>query len=451
MTPGAKKVFVAIVAAGAAALVALGWWWWHQIMEQRMVAHWTMSEAAAENPMLAATMFLRQQKIAVDIAPKLANLPLRSLRDGTIIIAESDGLVTQAQSGALLAWVAKGNTLVMRPRHFSKSDGVALQPDAGGRPDPKREAEKAEEAEEAAEEVGDRYDDAPAAADAKLVESDPIGKRYGVRIMDWSEAAPRCGGALEPLPAAVAAAGRKARTEMRLACMRAPGAGWPLELDTDGHVLVSLQGRAVKPLWADRAGEGVRVFAEGRGHVVLVPTNYFDNQELERYDHAEALLALVRLNPRAARVLIVQHVDVLPWYRALWNNFALAVLGAALLLALLLWVALRRFGPLLPAPRAERRSLVEHIDASAAWLWHAQGGRALLIDAVRDDALAALARRAPELQHLAPPDKLRMLAARSGLPQAELDKALYWLAGHTSQEFTLQIQTLQALRKHFDE
>ncbi|MES3025636.1 MAG: DUF4350 domain-containing protein [Pseudomonadota bacterium] len=478
MKPGAKTALVVFLVSALAALGAAGWWFWHEHLEQRMNARWKDSEAAADNPMLAATMFLRQQKIEVAGEAKLADLPLRSLRDGTIIIAEPDGLVTETQSRALLAWVGKGNTLVMRPRYLRKSDGEADTPGAeadqaappAAKPDAAAAAKPAGEAApdatgedgEDGEDDGDGEDGedaeqaatkaAPAGAELRtLVESDPIGQRYGVRTKLWAKPSVRCGALVEPLPAEAASAGRTLRSDMRLACLTPPGSAWPLELDTGGEVLVSLKGKAAAPLWGDRGGFGLRVYAEGKGHVVLLPTNYFDNRELDEYDHAEALLALVRLNPRAARVLIVQHVDVLPWYRALWSNFALAVLGAALFLALLLWVAVRRFGPLLPGPRAERRSLVEHIDASAAWLWHAQGGRGLLIDAVRDDALAALARRAPELAQLPQQEKLHALVARSGLPHADLDAALYWLAGHTSDEFTLQIQTLQALRKHFDE
>lgn len=67
-----------------------------------------------------------------------------------------------------------------------------------------------------------------------------------------------------------------------------------------------------------------------------------------------------------------------------------------LLLALLAWLWMRaqRFGPLLPSPRQERRSLLEHVRASGEHL-HRYGRSPLLYDAVRQSFLARLRRRAP--------------------------------------------------------
>ncbi|WP_433853263.1 DUF4350 domain-containing protein [Stenotrophomonas nitritireducens] len=67
-----------------------------------------------------------------------------------------------------------------------------------------------------------------------------------------------------------------------------------------------------------------------------------------------------------------------------------------LLLALLAWLWMRaqRFGPLLPSPRQERRSLLEHVRASGEHL-HRYGKSPLLYDAVLQSFLARLRRRAP--------------------------------------------------------
>lgn len=79
-----------------------------------------------------------------------------------------------------------------------------------------------------------------------------------------------------------------------------------------------------------------------------------------------------------------------------------------LLLALLgwLWMRAQRFGPLLPSPREERRSLLEHVRASGEHLLR-YGKSPLLYDAVRRAFLTRLRRRAP------------LAAALSGLAQAQ--------------------------------
>ncbi|MCL7715809.1 DUF4350 domain-containing protein [Stenotrophomonas mori] len=71
-------------------------------------------------------------------------------------------------------------------------------------------------------------------------------------------------------------------------------------------------------------------------------------------------------------------------------------IGGPMLLALLAWLWMRaqRFGPWLPSPRQERRSLLEHVRASGEHL-HRHGRSALLHEAMRTAFLARLRRRAP--------------------------------------------------------
>lgn len=107
-----------------------------------------------------------------------------------------------------------------------------------------------------------------------------------------------------------------------------------------------------------------------------------------------------------------------------------------LLLALLAWLWMRaqRFGPLLPSPRQERRSLLEHVRASGEHL-HRYGKSPLLYDAVRQSFLTRLRRRAPlaaaltgdaQLQAIAdhlrwPPERVRLAMQ---LPPSRDDAAL---------------------------
>jgi hypothetical protein len=211
---------------------------------------------------------------------------------------------------------------------------------------------------------------------------------------------------------------------------------------------------APPPLHGDAAGDAVRVYAEGRGHVVLLAQNYFDNHHLGRYDHAEMLLGLTRLSksaqpgkPFGQHFLIVRGLDMAKWYEALWENFRPGLIGIGCVLSLLLWTALRRFGPTLPEPALERRSLLEHIDASGRWLWQVAGGREMLLGAARSAANKAWQRRRPELLRLHPDQQIERLAEACNLAGADLVSALRHPAGKTPAAFTRQIQTLRQLRK----
>ena len=228
-----------------------------------------------------------------------------------------------------------------------------------------------------------------------------------------------------------------------------PRADYPLTLDEGLGVMFTMPG-AGSPLWSDDKTEVLRVYREGKGHVVFMAGNYFTNTDLNNFDHAELLLALASLNPSARNVTLVKSLDVLPWYKALWRNFHYLLVALAVCVALLFWMAVRRFGPMLPQSAIERRSLMEHIAASGAWLWKAEGGRELLLGAAREETLALLRRRVPALFRLPSQQLPGALARDSGLDPEQLSQALQDDAAHQPTRFTRQIRTLQELRNHYE-
>lgn len=230
--------------------------------------------------------------------------------------------------------------------------------------------------------------------------------------------------------------------------VRLPGTAYPLLIDR-GPAWLKAEKDAPVATGGDAAGEFVRVYRHGAGHLVLLSAMPFDNDNLRRRDHAELLRTLVRLGP-AKPVWIVQGLDMPPWYEALWHRFPLGIVALGLALAILLWSALPRFGPLLPPPASERRALLEHIDASARWLWRAKGGRDVLLGALRRNVIARLGRRSPELARLSPAELAYRLAHRHQLPQRQLEQALLQPAAAQPAEFVRQIQTLQLLRSRHE-
>lgn len=96
-----------------------------------------------------------------------------------------------------------------------------------------------------------------------------------------------------------------------------------------------------------------------------------------------------------------------------------------LLLALLawLWARSQRFGALLPSPRQERRSLLEHVRASGEHL-HRYGKTPLLYEAVRQAFLARLRRRAPLAAALSGDAQAHAIAEHLQWPLARVQSAL---------------------------
>ena len=452
---------------GIAVVGALGAWWWHENMELKWEAQAGQSDAARHNRMLAATMLLRQDARSVTVAGSLGELALDKLPDGTLILADASGVMEQERANRLLAWVQRGNTLVAQPRWINAAEEAQLagqiseaeeeegvsaaasspaaaaeDDEAGASGRPASSPEQKEAAEESSAQDEEASDE--------LVENDPIAARLGVRLFAIPYAAPCDEQALKGKRCKPAAAGKHTAVMRRV---QIPGTGYGLDLDAGRKKLIAMPD-APEPLWSDEDENTVRVYAEGKGKIVFLSSDFFNNTQLREHDHGELLLALAALNHASRQVAIVQNLDALPWHRLLWKHYSLALLSLAALLALLFWAAVRRFGPVLPQPANERRSLMEHIDASGAWLWKAKDGRQLLLDAARQDTLEIIRRRAPGLFRLPQQDLYAALARLCSLPQDQVAQALSQVpdqdAASTPLHFTRQIRILQELRNHHE-
>lgn len=395
-------------------LTAACTWWWFANMEQRWTARVHFSEAATQNPMLAATRLLTRHRHTVSLADTLAHALRGPLPDGTLILLDNGGLITPEQAARLLAWVKRGNTLIVRPKWKGRAGYVACDQQGGDTP-------------------------VNSTRNANANDADPISAEYGMELVQRMR---------RPHTAPAGTADDKpCLTRLTL-----PGASHALQLEIDTFVLTSPHDRhdKARPLFGDETLDSVRVYGSGRGHVAFLAQNYFDNNHLAWYDNAELLLGLAALHRHAQHVLIVQHLDMPSWYQVLWWQFKLGILSAAAGLVLLFWLAVRHFGPLLPEPEQERRSLIEHIDASGRWLWKVPGGRDILLVAMRHATERLLLCRAPELQCLPPAERAARFARDYKLPQADVASALLEPAAKQPTDFTRQIQTLQRLRKHYE-
>lgn len=411
-----KQILFAIVGALLAAVCA---WWWFDNMEKRWTALELTSDAATRNPMLGAERLLTKHRHTVNAISTLEEAERGAIPDGTLILLDNGGRITSEQATTLLAWVQRGNTLIIRPKWTGRtSDFTCGQSDD---------------------------DDEPPASEHNEEEAntDPIGTEYGVELseLDWEE---------ETSDDAPNTNTKHAKEARRcLTQIAFPAGRHAIQLNIDRFALRSSDYKT-EPIFGDDTFDAVRVYARGAGHVVFVAQDYFDNDHLPWYDNAELLVNLAELNRNARHVLIVQHLDMPSWYEALWWNFHFGIVGVGCFLALLFWIAVRRFGPILPEPDEERRSLIEHIDASGRWLWKVPGGRDLLLAAVRTSTEKLLLRRMPELLRMTPAERATTVAQASKMPAAAVASALLDPAAKHPIEFTRQIQTLQQLRKHHE-
>lgn len=120
------------------------------------------------------------------------------------------------------------------------------------------------------------------------------------------------------------------------------------------------------------------------------------------------------------------------------------VIFAVWLLAWLVYRS-RRFGPVRRQSAHGHRSIAEHIQASAEYLWN-EDRKDILIDPVRADVLRRLQHVHPGYSHLSQSEQLAFIVQHTGLDQQRIHDALIKPFDGREKEFTSVMQDLQFIR-----
>ncbi|NVZ48830.1 DUF4350 domain-containing protein [Pseudomonas sp. B6002] len=182
----------------------------------------------------------------------------------------------------------------------------------------------------------------------------------------------------------------------------------------------------------------------GQGSVTVVTdSDVWKNAAIGHYDNAWLLWYL----NQGTDVTLLFHTDVDSLLTLLMRYFPQAVVALVALIALALWHAGMRQGPIqAPAPRA-RRQLQEHLQASADFLLRRVGQGALL-RALQQDIQRAARRRHPGFEHLETAEQWQVLERLTHQPLHVISQALGPLAAKrlNSADFSRQVACLQTLR-----
>jgi len=186
---------------------------------------------------------------------------------------------------------------------------------------------------------------------------------------------------------------------------------------------------------------------EGKGQVMIASDlSFLYNNRFVELDHA-AFFDRVMGSPITKGEALVwsepQEISPLIW---LWQRAWASLFPAGILLGAWLWQGLWRFGPWLPVPPSDRRSLLEHLVASGRFIWRQGGGQEGLVAVCRSAVLRRAARIHPTFSGLTEAERWSFLAARSSLPEVDIADALDDRPGATSEELGHRLQVLLHLR-----
>ncbi len=390
----------------------------------------------ADNPYLAAELFLRQQGIKVQRSDNLAGLSKLPSDGQTLMLFSDRQSLPARQTEQLLAWVAKGGHLVVvSDRLWDEEDGASGDPllDPLGiqqylTEDLDKEKEKEKETEADAE-------DSDSASDSTEAPShDP-----DLLIQEAVETSPAQGNeededATETYPQL---------TKLYLPNEQAPAY---IEFDTDYHLLDS-QNRAHAWANSDQATHMLQLFHGDGLLTVLTDSWIWENYDIDRYDNAWLLWYLAQ----DSAVTLVYRADRDNLFSLLLRHFPLALLLLSLLILLSLWhFGMRQGAILAPASRA-RRQLEEHLRGSADFLLR-RSGQLSLLQSLQRDIQQRARRRQPGFESLPVAEQWRALAQLSRLPTSTVSQIMRPQpeVSLSASDFTQQIRQLQTLRNSLE-
>ncbi|MCR4538863.1 DUF4350 domain-containing protein [Pseudomonas sp. 18.1.10] len=182
----------------------------------------------------------------------------------------------------------------------------------------------------------------------------------------------------------------------------------------------------------------------GQGNVTVVTdSDLWKYPAIGKHDNAWLLWYL----NQGTVVTLLFNSDVDDLFTLLLRYFPQALVALVALLALALWHAGMRQGPIrAPAPKA-RRQLLEHLQASADFLLR-RSGQGALLQALQRDILRAARRRHPGFEHLDTAEQQQALEQLTRQPSYVISQALGPLPAKrlSSADFSRQVASLQTLR-----
>ncbi|OZG75196.1 hypothetical protein BTA51_02080 [Hahella sp. CCB-MM4] len=185
-------------------------------------------------------------------------------------------------------------------------------------------------------------------------------------------------------------------------------------------------------------------FEHGDGLVTfMVSFSMWQNWAIGCLDHAYIFWQLV---PGAGEVTFYRNQDFPGLGSVIWKYFHLSLVIALLLLVGWLWMRGSRFGPVREYHPSLPRQLLEHIDASARFLWRMDKGQTLLKNG-RDMVLSVLRYRYPEFLQMETEERLRHLAKVLHMTPEEIDLALWRDIQGNTPDFVHAVRLLQMIKE----
>lgn len=181
----------------------------------------------------------------------------------------------------------------------------------------------------------------------------------------------------------------------------------------------------------------------GAGELYAIPSMLpLHNDNIHCEDNAYVVWRVLR---DSDKVWLVLNADSPSFWRHLWQLSAFGCIALLAALVIWLWHKVPRFGPIIEQRTTGRRQFLDHIQATAQFLYRKQGSDALVAP-LREDILQKLRLRHPGFPQLSVDDQIAKVAQLSGMSSADVQLALYRSLPVPDPVFIDMVQRLQHLR-----
>jgi len=198
----------------------------------------------------------------------------------------------------------------------------------------------------------------------------------------------------------------------------------------------------------DELGKYVLQFSLGQGLLtILSSTSMFKNEQIAEFEHARFLHYLVQQSGHDSGVWLIRVDDMPALWQWLWDNAWYAMLSLSILFLLWLWRAPLRFGPQLNDVQTQRRSLLEHIQASGYYRWH-ENQSGFLLSRVQEALWEKILASHPVVRRENLSQAYALLAEITGIKETLIKDALTHVKSINEHEFTQTLRILEMIRQH---
>jgi hypothetical protein len=418
---------------GVVLLLALVAWLGHNISWKEKAIEVGQSAAARKDNFLAAKYFLHRQGLASETLRSFSLLDTLHWQgeklgaDDTLILINSYKLLQDTRLQNLLTWVEGGGTVIASTQSVFIGSNTNTRDQLLDTLGVEVLREPAT-ADEPAEEIEDEntIDDA-----ASMDGSDEVNDQTNGLANDESNEETN----EEPKEP------RACETEASLIALPFADEATPLMIDYSAAPRFASS--SLPQLAAgDELGLYIAQFNVGQGRIIVnSDLSLWNNSRIECHDHAYLLWKAV--NPHG-KVWFLVNQEAPSLLTLIVRTSPAGALAGAVALLLWLWANAARFGPIRSRSEHGRRSLAEHIRASAMLLWR-RGQHPYLVTQLRTRLRERLQRMHPHFNNLTEPDQISHLQTLCTLSPEAIHQALFSDQLQSPQDFTEAVANLQIL------